>query len=89
MHHLLSFESTAIAALRQAAAPSAASNGKANSSTTAAVAAALAVVEKQWIAARRVFVGQNGALPSATARRADLDYQRVRYFIFRRLLQVR
>lgn len=37
---------------------------------------------------RRVFVGQTGALPTLAARRGDLEYQRVRLRIFKRLLTV-
>ena len=78
-------------------------------SNTAAVAAALGRIEKQWIAARQVFIGslnttqpfvltsliidilnlgQGNNLPNMAARRVDLDYQRIRLHIFRRLLDV-
>jgi hypothetical protein len=112
---LLSFESSAVLAMRDAATNADTSTATpltprsrapaSASASMSALSAALDAVERQWVAVRRVFVGQvrgaaaalgvgdgggaqTGALPSLAARRSDLEYQRVRLRLFKRLLQL-
>lgn len=90
---ILSHETLAVSAVRGVAAAGGtppttlqSPGGDDTQMQTKRIMAALAQLERQWMAAREVFMARNGALPSLQQRRQDLDYQRVRLWLYKRLL---